>query len=92
MDFDETDIQFISASVTNGVDDIRDKVIRFAERSAFGENGRLVILDECDYLTPNAQAALRNIIGKLVMPVEHIIFNFTWAILFIPYIFHFLTP
>lgn len=46
-DFDETDIQFISASVTNGVDDIRDKVIRFAERSAFGENGRLVILDEC---------------------------------------------
>ena len=64
-DFDETDIQFISASVTNGVDDIRDKVIRFAERSAFGENGRLVILDECDYLTPNAQAALRNIIGEV---------------------------
>jgi DNA polymerase III delta prime subunit len=63
-DFDESDIQYISASVTNGVDDIRDKVIRFAERSAFGLNGRLVILDEADYLSPNAQAALRNIIGE----------------------------
>ena len=53
-------------SVTNGLlIYIRDKVIRFAERSAFGENGRLVILDECDYLTPNAQAALRNIIGEV---------------------------
>lgn len=64
-EFDEADIQYISASITNGVDDIRDKVIRFAERSAFGVNGRLVILDECDYLSANAQAALRNIIGEV---------------------------
>lgn len=62
--FDEADVQYISASVNNGIDDIRDKVINFAERSAFGLNGRLVILDECDYLSPNAQAALRNIIGE----------------------------
>lgn len=43
----ETDIREISASIHRGIEDIEEKVINFAQRSAFGANGRLVVLDEC---------------------------------------------
>lgn len=46
-EFDDSDVKYISASLTNGIEDIRDKVVNFAERSSFGMNGRVVVLDEC---------------------------------------------
>jgi len=52
---------YINASDERGIDTIRDKIIPFA--SSIGFNGlKVVILDESDYLTPQAQATLRNVI------------------------------
>ena len=51
---------YINASDENKVDDVRNKVKTFASAIGFREL-KVIILDECDYLTPNAQAALRNL-------------------------------
>jgi DNA polymerase III delta prime subunit len=51
---------YINASDERGIDTIRDKIIPFA--SSIGFNGlKIVILDESDYLTAQAQATLRNV-------------------------------
>lgn len=44
---DPLDIREVSASIDRGIEEISEKVINFAQKSAFGSNGRLVILDEC---------------------------------------------
>ena len=52
---------YINASDERGIDTIRDKIVPFA--SSIGFNGlKVVILDESDYLTAQAQATLRNVI------------------------------
>ena len=57
---DECDILYISASVNNGVDYIRNQVVNFAETIPFGEY-KYIILDEADYISNSGQAALRGI-------------------------------
>ena len=52
---------YINASDANSVDTVRDKIKQFASSVGFG-GLKIIILDECDYMTPNAQAALRNVI------------------------------
>jgi DNA polymerase III delta prime subunit len=52
---------YINASDENSVDTVRDKIKQFASSIGFG-GLKIIILDECDYMTPNAQAALRNVI------------------------------
>ena len=57
----EADYLYINASDERGIDTIRDKIVPFA--SSIGFNGlKIIILDESDYLTPQAQATLRNVI------------------------------
>jgi DNA polymerase III delta prime subunit len=56
----ECDYLYINASDENSVDVVRDKVKNFASTLGFKEM-KVIILDECDYITPNAQAALRNL-------------------------------
>ena len=57
----EADHLYINASDERGIDTIRDKIVPFA--SSIGFNGlKIIILDESDYLTPQAQATLRNVI------------------------------
>jgi replication factor C small subunit len=51
---------YINASDENSVDAVRDKIKRYASTVGF-RRWKIVILDEADYLTPNAQAALRNL-------------------------------
>ena len=51
---------YINASDENSVDTVRDKVKGFASTLGF-QSLKVIILDECDYITPNAQAALRNL-------------------------------
>jgi len=51
---------YINASDENSVDAVRDKIRGFASSMGF-RKWKVVILDESDYLTPNAQAALRNL-------------------------------
>ncbi len=56
----DCDYLYINASDENSVDVVRDKVKNFASTLGFAEM-KIIILDECDYITPNAQAALRNL-------------------------------
>ena len=56
----ECDHLYINASDENSVDVVRNKVRNFASTIGF-KDMKVIILDECDYITPNAQAALRNL-------------------------------
>jgi replication factor C small subunit len=56
----ECDYLYINASDENSVDVVRDKIKGFASTLGF-KALKVIILDECDYITPNAQAALRNL-------------------------------
>jgi len=57
----DCDYLYINASDERGIDTIRDKVQGFASSATF-KSIKIVILDEADYLTIQAQASLRNII------------------------------
>lgn len=54
------DFMIINASDENNVDTVRNKVKNFASTIGF-KNIKVIILDEFDYMTPNAQAILRNL-------------------------------
>ena len=56
----ECDYLYINASDENSVDTVRNKVRQFASTIGF-KDMKVIVLDECDYITPNAQAALRNL-------------------------------
>lgn len=55
------DSLYINCSDENGIDTIREKVKQFASAASF-QPVKVVVLDEADFLTINAQAALRNVI------------------------------
>ena len=57
----DCDYLYINASDERGIDTIRDKVTSFASTASF-KSLKVVILDEADFLTINAQASLRNVI------------------------------
>jgi replication factor C small subunit len=54
------DYIIINASDENNVDTVRNKVKGFASTTGFKDK-KVIILDEFDYMTPNAQAILRNL-------------------------------
>lgn len=56
----DCDLMYINASDENNVETVREKIKNFASTIGFRQ-WKLIILDESDYLTPNAQAALRNL-------------------------------
>ena len=56
----DCDTLYINASDENSVDAVRFKIRSFASTTGF-KDMKVIILDEADYLTPNAQAALRNL-------------------------------
>ena len=53
------DLLYINASDERGIDTIREKIIPFASSMGFS-NVKIVILVEAYYITPQAQATLRN--------------------------------
>ena len=56
----DSQVMYINASDENSVDAVRDKIKRFASSVGFSK-WKIIILDEFDYMTPNAMAALRNL-------------------------------
>jgi replication factor C small subunit len=56
----DCDLMYINASDENNVETVREKIKNFASTIGFRQ-WKIIILDESDYLTPNAQAALRNL-------------------------------
>jgi replication factor C small subunit len=63
LNIDAYDVLEINASRTNSFDDIRDSVVNFVSTMPFGQF-KIVLLDEADYLSPNAQAALRGVMEE----------------------------
>jgi DNA polymerase III delta prime subunit len=59
LEVEDYDVLEINASRENGIDALRDKINSFVQTMPFGEF-KIVLLDEADFLTHNAQAALRN--------------------------------
>ena len=57
----DCDYLYINASDERGIDTIREKIQPFALSMGFNDV-KIVILDEADYITPQAQATLRNTI------------------------------
>jgi len=60
---EDYDVLEINASRTNSVEDVRDKITNFVSMIPFGPF-KVVLLDEADYLSPNAQAALRGVMEE----------------------------
>jgi DNA polymerase III delta prime subunit len=65
------DFIYLNCSDENGIDTIRDKVKQFASGATF-KPLKVIILDEADFLTINAQAALRNIIESFSLTTRFI--------------------
>ena len=63
LGIDGLDVLEINASRTNSVEDVRDKIVNFVQMIPFGDF-KVVLLDEADYLSPNAQAALRGVMEE----------------------------
>ena len=63
LEINDLDILEINASRTNSVEDVRDKIVNFVQMIPFGPF-KVVLLDEADYLSPNAQAALRGVMEE----------------------------
>ena len=72
LNVEEFDVLEINASRTNSVDDVREKINNFVQTMPFGKF-KVVLLDEADYLSHNAQAALRNDMEAYHMTVRYIL-------------------
>ena len=55
---------YINASDENGIDTIRTKVVQFARTMSLDGAIKVIILDECDGLSQDAQRALRNVMEE----------------------------
>jgi replication factor C small subunit len=66
------DFKVLNASDDNSVDTIRNSVKGFSQTMPLGDF-KIVFLDEADYLTPNAQAALRRMMEEYADTVRFIL-------------------
>lgn len=58
------DYIFINSSEERGIDTLRTKIKGYASTTSFSGTQKVIILDEADYITPEAQAALRGAIEE----------------------------
>jgi DNA polymerase III delta prime subunit len=72
LEIDPYDVLEINASRENGIDLLRERINGFVQTMPFGKF-KVVLLDEADYLTPAAQAALRNDMEAYHMTVRYIL-------------------
>lgn len=66
------DVLYINASDENSVENVRTKIKSFASSSSF-KPLKVIILDECDYMSPEAQAALRNLMETFSITTRFIL-------------------
>jgi len=58
------DYMIINGSDESGIDVFRNKIKNYASSMSLSGGRKAIIIDEADYLTPNAQAILRNAIEE----------------------------
>ena len=58
------DYMIINGSDETGVDNVRYKIKNYASSMSLAGGRKVIIVDEADYLSPNAQAAFRNVIEE----------------------------
>jgi replication factor C small subunit len=63
LEVNEHDIMEVNASRDNGIGNLREKITNFVQMIPFGDF-KVVLLDEADYLTLNAQAGLRGVMEE----------------------------
>jgi DNA polymerase III delta prime subunit len=68
----DCDFLFINASDENSVDTIRNKIKGFSSSIGFRDL-KIVVLDEADFVTPQGQAALRNLMEVFSMTTRFIL-------------------
>jgi replication factor C small subunit len=57
---DEVDVLEINASKERGIDTVRDLIVNFSSTMPFGRL-KIILLDEADFFTPDAQASMRGV-------------------------------
>ena len=72
LNIQPADVLFINASRDNGIDYVRNKITNFSETMPWGDF-KVVLLDEADYLSPDAQAALRGVMEQYHSNVRFIL-------------------
>lgn len=55
---------WINASLEKGIDTLRGKIQTFASQSSFDDKMKIVVLDECDHITQDSQAAFRGFLDE----------------------------
>jgi len=68
----DCDVMYINASDENSVDNVRTKIKGFASSVGFRKI-KVIILDESDFLSPEAQAALRNMMETYSLTTRFIL-------------------
>ena len=63
LEIPEYDILEMNASRERGINEVRDRITNFIQMMPFGPF-KVVLLDEADYLTPEAQAAMRGVMEE----------------------------
>ena len=61
------DFMIINGSDENGIDMVRNKITNYASSMSFSGGRKVIIIDEADYLSANAQAAFRNAIEEFAV-------------------------
>ena len=72
LDVQPADVLYINASRDNGIEYVRNKITNFGDTMPWGDF-KVVLLDEADYLSPEAQAALRGVMEQNHQTVRFIL-------------------
>ena len=79
---DGRDLLFMNASNERGIDEVRNKIQSFASTSSLFGDYKVLILDEADNLTPDAQKALRALIEQFQSNCRFILTcNYPWKLI-----------
>jgi replication factor C subunit 2/4 len=66
------DVLWLNASDDNNVETIRSRILTFIKSSSFGEY-KVIVLDEADYITKEAQAILRGVMVDYALSAKFIL-------------------